>query len=241
MKLSLLDVVQTILSSLDSDEVNSLSDTVESRQVALVARTAYENIIARSDLPEHKGIFTLDAFTDANFPTIMLVPDDVLHIEWIKYNIEVNPLLDDNFKYITILPVQQFTDLVQQLNPSDPNVGSNFHGAYKFYYKTDTHPSFCTIINDLDVIFDAYDSSVDTTLQASKTMCYGLSSPTFQMIDEFVPDLDDQQFVLWLNEAKSLAFLELKQMPHAKADLEARRGWSSIQRTKYVNKPNAFD
>jgi hypothetical protein len=172
---------------------------------------------------------------------MMLVPGNVLHIEWIKYNIETNPDLDDNFRYITILPIQQFTDLVQQLNPAETNVGSNFLGDYKFYYKTDTHPSFCTIINDTDVVFDAYDSSVDTTLQASKTMCFGLAAPTFQMTDDFVADLDDQQFALWLNEAKSLAFFELKQMPHAKADLEARRGWNSLQRTKYVHKPNAFD
>jgi len=62
------------------------------------------------------------------------------------------------------------------------------------------------------------------------------------MGDTFIPELDDQQFPLLLNEAKSLAFFELKQTPHTKAEQEARRQWTSLQRDKSVDdKPSSFD
>ncbi len=52
---------------------------------------------------------------------------------------------------------------------------------------------------------------MDTTLQTSKTLCYGQIIPTFTLEDSFIPDLDDTQFPLLLNEAKAIAFVELKQ------------------------------
>jgi len=47
-----------------------------------------------------------------------------------------------------------------------------------------------------------------------------------------VPELLPQQFQLLINEAKSLAWAELKQVPHQKAELSARRNWRHLQRTR---------
>ena len=56
---TLLRLVQDILSSLDSDEVNSISDTPESLQVANIVRTTYEDLVSLLDLPEHFSFFEL--------------------------------------------------------------------------------------------------------------------------------------------------------------------------------------
>ena len=40
-KLTLLDMVQRTLSSMDSDTVNSFDDTIESEQVAYIIRDVY--------------------------------------------------------------------------------------------------------------------------------------------------------------------------------------------------------
>jgi len=62
------------------------------------------------------------------------------------------------------------------------------------------------------------------------------------MADSFEPDIDPEQVPLLLNEAKSLAYFELKQTPHVKAEQEAKRQWSSLQKDKSVdNKPSYFD
>jgi hypothetical protein len=73
-------------------------------------------------------------------------------------------------------------------------------------------------------------------------MVWGNLITPFQMVDTFIPDLDDNQFPLLINEAKELAFFELKQMPHSLADKEVKRQWSQVQKNKSLeNKPGYFD
>lgn len=243
MKMTLLDMVQNILSAMSSDEVNSHTDNAESRQVAEIIRTSYFNIISRAQLPENKQLFSLDASGDPDAPILMYRPDNISKIEWIKYDtnddlIPVGPI----YEYVTILPLQQFLDMVHQLDPEESYVDSLTLDEFTFYYRNDIRPTYCTIFKDYIVIFDSYNSAVDATLQESKSMCYGFTVPVFTMEDDFIPDLDDRQFPLLLNEAKSLAFFELKQMAHEKAEQEIRRQWRSMQHNKNtVDKPTNFE
>jgi len=273
MKLTNLQYVQSILSALGSDEVNSVSDTPESLQVLECLRTTYFNIISRTDLPEHKQIIQLDPSLDVDIPVLMYVPTGVGKIDWLKYfNSSTNPDGTDTgfehdlntdivqgsgqtlstpygYDYVRILPFQEFIDMTQGFNPDNTDVSSftftdsknSFPGTYTFYYKTNKQPQFCTILSDYYVIFDGYDEEVDSTLQASKTMAYGEIIPGWESTDSFIPNIDEAQVPLLLNEAKSLAFYELKQMLHQKAEQESKRQWSSVQRDKsIVNKPSYF-
>ncbi len=54
MQMTLLELVQSIPSDLDSEDVNSISDTIEAEQIASVVRDTYYNIIAGRELPEHQ-------------------------------------------------------------------------------------------------------------------------------------------------------------------------------------------
>jgi hypothetical protein len=241
MKATVLDLVQNILSALDSDEVNSISDTTESRQVAQIVKTSYFNIMARADLPEHKAMFNLDASLSGDQPVLMSSPENVRHIEWIKYDVRTEEIADPTFRYVIILPLEQFLDTTQGVTTTDTTVGSMMLNGMLFYFKNNAHPCYCTIINDHLIVFDSYNSAVDTTLQSSKTMAFGLQTPTFLVEDNFIPEMDEQQFPLLLNEAKSLAFVELKQINHEKAEQESRRQWRTLQRTKDLKKPSYFD
>jgi hypothetical protein len=171
----------------------------------------------------------------------MIRPSEARRIDWIKYNKATVAFPEDHFDYVTILPIKQFTDLVQSFKTTEIDVGTLVLNDFTFYFKNGLAPTYCTIVDDVNVVFDSYDIDVDVTLQSSKTMCYGLVIPTFTLADAFIPDLDDQQFALLLNEAKSLAFVELKQAPNEKAELESRRQWRTLQRTKSLDKPLAFD
>jgi len=154
------------------------------------------------------------------------------------------------YQYVTILPIEQFLYMIGSFNPTDTDVGSftftdaanGFPVQATFYYKTNCQPKYCTIIGNYYVIFDSYDVSVDDTLQSSKTLCFGQVAPAFRMEDSFTPRIDDKQFPLLINEAKALAFFELKQVPHAKAEQEIKRQWTSVQKNKSTSGvPTAFD
>lgn len=244
MKLTLLDMVQSIGSSMNSDEINSISDTTESMQIAEIVKMSYFNIVSRANLPEQKLLFQLDPSLSIAQPNLMYIPSGIKKIEWLKYyDADADAT---QYKYVTLLPIQQFIDYVNTFDPSQSfvdtmNLTVNSE-TFLFRYRDDIQPTYATVLSDYYVIFDAFDGTIDTTLQASKTECYGLKATTWTMTDSFIPDLDDGQFPLLLNEAKSLAFFELKQTPHSKAEQEAKRQWTSLQRDKSVDdKPSSFD
>lgn len=273
---TVLDMTQEILSSMSSDEVNSIGDTTESLQVATILKRKYYDIISRASLPEHDQLIQLIPSNIPEMPVLMYVPDEVNKIEWIKYyntnpagssatpdsdyihdlnvDIQQNGNNDSNtppnYQYVTILPITQFIDYINGFSIGDANIGSytftddanGFPGNYTFLFQTDSQPRFCTVIGNKYVIFDSYDSTQDDTLQASKSMCWGQIAPTFKMEDDFIPRMDDKQYPLLINEAKALAWFELKQSAHQLANQEIKRQWSSIQKNKSVsNKPSYFD
>ncbi len=235
MKQTLLEIVQEVLESMESDSVNSISDTSEATTVAHIVRRAYWDMIGRLDPPEHYTLFELDA-TSSSTPVMMSVPTEIINIGWIRYNNATTDLTDPNFQPVTYLELGEFLARSLMLHTSDDNVASFDKtigdDSVTFLYTDDAFPTYYTTFDDNTVLFNSYDSDEDTNLQKTKTMCYGLSNPTFTLSDSFTPDLDARQFPLLVNEAKALAFAELKQVPHERAERNARRLWVSAQRTK---------
>lgn len=86
MKKTLLQMVQSILSSMDSDNVNSIDDTEEAMQVANFLKDSYFEIVSGLDLPNTFGIFQLQGSGDSTKPTVMYLPDGWNSIQWVKYN-----------------------------------------------------------------------------------------------------------------------------------------------------------
>jgi hypothetical protein len=82
---TLLEMTQNILSALSSDEVSSISDTVESLQVANIIKGKYYDMVHRSDPPQQNLLFQMTASGDSTKPTLMLMPSTVSRIDWIKY------------------------------------------------------------------------------------------------------------------------------------------------------------
>lgn len=363
-KMTLLDMTQNILSSLNSDQVNSIGDTPESLQVAEAIRTSYINLLGRLSMPEHNQPVQLVASNDLSSPTLMYLPEGCSRLVWLKYfdtnpadgnqfqtdqfgaysehdtntdlqnnaggwsttssssltmalgtatftdvgsNLNINigdsawmyPNQDANlniwmygtvtgyvgttltmnvtqvqgggtfsnwlisqlgpsalsypgYKDVRIIPVNDFIRMTSSFNATESDVESfsftinedatMLPASFTFYYKNDIQPRHCCVINNQYVIFDSYDNTQDSTLQASKTMGMAWIQPAFQMSDTFTPNMDDQRFSLLLNEAKSLAFFEIKNQPHQKAEVETKRQLASYQKYKSVaNRPNYFD
>ena len=52
-------MVQNILSDMDSEEVNSVSDTNEAEQIAEVLEATYHNMVSSRFIPEHSQTIKL--------------------------------------------------------------------------------------------------------------------------------------------------------------------------------------
>lgn len=229
-------MTQNILSALDSDEVNSISDTAESLQVATIIKTSFFDLISSLNLPEHHNVFELTATTSAT-PIMMNRPDLVTDIHWVKYNNATTEFPDNNFVDVTYLEFEEFIRRSYQLSEGNNNVetctittmGSD---TLQVNYLNDKFPEFYTSWCDTIILFDSYNAAEDSFLQKSKVQCYGEIVPEWSHTDNFIPKLDAKQFTLLLNEAKAQAFIELKQQANPKAEKRARRGWIQAQRTK---------
>lgn len=239
MKYSLLDLTQEIMASMDSDEVNSISDTTESTQVARIIRQAYFDLIDDLNPPEHYSIFELEASLDATKPTVMYTPIDINSVLWVKYDCKRFGDTNSDFREITFMPTHLFLDRMYRLNSEEDNVGTYTIGtvnnsAIEVKYVSDKAPNYYTVFgDDKTIIFDSYDSKVETTLQKSKTACYGKKAVVFLLEDSFIPDLDEPFFPRLLNEAKMLAFAELKSVNHEIANRNAKRSRNRSAARKY--------
>lgn len=218
MKLSLLDITQKILSSLDSDPVNSIDDTVESVQVADIVKESYYSLMAERDWPFLHQLGTLEGLADLSNRTKMRIPEDVNKIKWVKYN----------KKEIQWLPAPEFKHLVDTRTEEAGIVDSD-----GFVLNRD--PEYWTSYDDDYVIFDAINLENETTLHASNSSIYVVKAPTWQHIDTFVPDIPDKFFPTLLAEAKSQAFVELKQTSNAREETRARRGRVTMQNESWRN------
>lgn len=206
-KKTLLEMTQNILSAMDSDEVNSIGDTVESLQVAEVIRETYEYITVGIDVPGRSGIIKLDASGDVALPNYMTVPSNVERIEWIRYD-------GNTIEYKSPLA---FMDYV-----AGRGVGDEVTTIENMAIYNDRDPLFYTSFDDDTVVFDSFDSTEGSTLMQSKTLCWGQRSLAFDMEDSFIPLLPLDMFPRLLAEAKAACFVNFKQVSNATEERRAR-------------------
>jgi len=231
-KYTLLELVQDILSDMDSDEVNSISDTVESLQVAQIVRDVYFNIIQTKLFPTSKKLFSLTPYSDQTKPTHFHIPNNVYRIDWIKYDVRDSRTGKKSFSEITYLEPTEFVDTVYLRDSNESNIQVVTENGIELFIKNDSAPSYWTSFDDNTIIFDSFDSSLDNTLQESKLVAYGEVEPKWEMTNDFVPELPTRAFPYLLSEAKSVCFIKIKQEGSEKDELESRRQRARLARVK---------
>ena len=186
MRLTKLQLVQKVLSAIDSDNVNSISDTVESEQVGLIVDTIYDDLIGDFPWPYLRTNGVLEVTTTAH---VMKIPDTVLTLNDVYYNKEM----------ITYIDPVEMTDVLFNRDTTESNIDSN--GAY-----TDRDPIYWTSYDDQNVTFDGYDTSLVSAL--SYTDYYRIPVPMSSDTD--YPDLPARFHNIILYGAIADAFYDLK-------------------------------
>lgn len=240
-KRTLLDMTQKILSSMDSDEVDSITDTSEATQVAEIIENTFYDLVAESVIPEHRQLINLQGSATTARPTHMTLPDGVDSVIWVMYNIETTADSDLDYRPVEYKDPFEFLDFINGRSEAETNVTKVVDTVGNFLIRTDKMPEFFTTFDDQTLIFDSYDSAEESTLTGSRTLCLGRSLPTFSLSDTFIPDIDDHLFPLLYNEAKSQCFEDLKQTVNRKAEQRARKlrtlNHRSRNRVDFSNSP----
>lgn len=224
MKKTLLELVQDILSDSDTDEVNSIDDTVESQQVAQIVRTCYEEMMSNRNWPHTRKLVQLDGLSDSSKPNYLKLPDNLKELEVVRYETQ---RVDQTQTILTDLKYKDpdaFLRYVSSRNSDNDNVTTviDFSGS-KLLIINDLAPTYWTSFDDTHIVCDSWNSAIDDTLKKSKSQCLAYLTPTWSHVDEFVPDLPVDAFSALQEEAKSTAFLVLKQMNNQKAEQKAQR------------------
>jgi len=237
MKRTLLELVQSILNDMDSEQVNSIDDSVEALQIASVIEDTYYNLISNRHIPEHSRLINLTSLSDNTRPTHFKYPTGTKQLDLVEYNVAT----DGTWEYKEIEFVEPLIFLTRQPSSSDTNVVevTDVNSTAKIFVYDNEMPSFYTSFDDEHIVMNSYDSSVEVILAASKTRAFGTMYPTFTVSDSFTPDIDDNLFPYLLAEAKSTCFSLFKAGADPKIEQAAKRLKSYTQNDMYRTKrPN---
>lgn len=222
MKMTLLEMVQDILSEMDSDEVNSLDDTIEAGQVATIIKNTYFLMCSNRNWGDENELTTLDHVGIIPMPTHLKIPDDIKKLDYLAYNNVKRGSDRDEYVTVKYKHPDEFLKMVQN-RPSDKDHYQEVQdfGGVKMFIRNNQNPRYWTSFDDQHIICDSYDITEDTTLKVSKTQAMVVRAPRWEYREDFVPKLPVEAFAALLADAKGTAFFSLKQMQNAKAEAAA--------------------
>ena len=233
-KFTLLQIVQDILSDMSSDTVNSIDDTEEATQVAQIVQSTYNSMLTNRNWPHTKRTIQLTAYADGTKPTHMYLPQNVKELVTVSYNkqkhtsprILYEPVrFKENDDFLRLANLNDSTQATTQL-VTDPS-------GIQLLIKNNKAPDFWTSFDDTTMVFDSYDSTIDSTIQTSKTQVLAYITPVFSMTDGYTPDLPEEAFMALIEEAKSRAMFRLKATQDIKAEQESTRQQKWLSRKSW--------
>lgn len=230
-RMSLLEIVQRTLDVMNHDNVNSISDTIESRQIAEEARVVYYELMDREDWPHLIKLLPLEPSPDLDHPNYMKIPVDVVRIDEVRYEATESDETRRQFRTVMYLHPNEFLDLVYMRNSDDTNTEEieDYSGA-TLLILNDAAPRYWTSFDDEYVVFDSYDSIVSDTLLQSKSSVLVKQIPTWTVSDSFIPDMPDHMFSTYLAEVTAACFTYWKQGQSIKDEQRAARGIARLRK-----------
>lgn len=242
MSKTLLQITQEILQDIGGDDVSSIFDTEEAEAVAQHVVSTYDNLVASENWPWMRRITQLVPSGDSNFPNYMTLPSNVKKLEVINY--DTARVTDTRKKYEQIYykDVDDFLRYVNARNDTDSNVQVvTDPSGVQFNIRDDIFPRYWTSFDDQNIIFDAYDSAVDTTLQASKSQAIVYILLTISLQDDSVPDLPNDALRLLIEEATVRAQWKEKEQQDPESIKAATKQRRFMSREAWqTNKPTRY-
>jgi hypothetical protein len=139
-KMTVLDMVQDIMSDMNSDNVNDINDTPESLRVAQIIKSTYFEMIDNRNWPHLRTVQQLDSAVASN-KVRMAIKDGVKEVISIRYNIRSATDTKDRYEEIRYLDPEDFMDMTNSRNSAETNVEViTDYGLTKFFIRNDKKP-----------------------------------------------------------------------------------------------------
>jgi hypothetical protein len=231
--MTLLALTQNILSAMNSDEVNSITDTVESQQVADEIHTTFNDLYTNHDFGTFEGLVNLESPSNTTTPHILKLPTNVQFIKWLKYKDYRNTSSNVTYKDLTFLEPEVFIQhIVEQSNPSSYTFVQLLPtSTVQYPVANNKAPRYYTVLEDNQtIVFDAFDKDHESFLTGSSSLAWAVLYKTFLMEDSFVPPIPASEFPHLLAEAKSACFINIKEIANSNEATRARRQLVKSQR-----------
>ena len=222
--MNLLDITQEILNEMDGDVVNSIFDTEESEQVANIVRSTFRAMASNSNWPSHRRLTKVVPSTDSATPTHMTLASDVKEVVSIHYNTAKDGVTRREYTQMEYLQPEQFMMKTNSRNSDSANtvVVVDSTGV-ELLITNNKAPSYFTSFDDTTLVFDSFDSVVDSTLQASKVQTIAYLLVELALSDSAVPDLPPDALTALVEESKSRCQSKIRQFNDVKSEQEAQR------------------
>ena len=231
-----LSMVQNILSSMDSDNVNSISDTEEAMQVETVLQETYENITSRRHWEFMKKTRQLENVIDTTRPTKFKIPEDVLRVTCFRYKTfkEGTSPQEFSWKELKYLLPCDFIDHVQSRNITQLAAESRAitvlnDDSVEMYIITDVEPEFWTSFDDQFIYLDNWVQVDSNTVVQTRTSITVVEQKPFVTGDTAIQALPPEMFPLLVSESKSTCWLTFKGVANQKAEQIASRQYNKMR------------
>lgn len=217
-KLTLLSIVNTYMDMTDGFRVSSIDDTIESQQVAAIAEKVYFDIQSEVfNTSMHKELVQLEALADVTKPNYLRLPDDALNIDHgqVMYNIaQATSTSTLKFVDIAYLTPTEFLRAVGERSTAQPNTEIvTDDSGYQFVIQNTVAPQFYTSFDDIHLVFDSFDSEVDTTLQSSKSGIVVTKLGSFTNSDTYIIEFPEWFHQGYQNAVIAEASVALREEP----------------------------
>lgn len=239
-KQTLLSVVNTYMDYTDGFRVASIDDTIEGQQVASICEKVFYDLvndIFNNNLTEN--LIQLEALADSTKPNYLRLPDTASKIKESKvmYNVATGASGAStlNIKQIPFVRPQEFLDTIglRSTNQTNTQVVTDYSG-YQMVIQNKTAPQFFTTFDDEHLVFDSFDSDVDSTLQSSKSGILTSEQRTFTPSDTYIIDLPEYFHQTYVNAVIAEASEVLREEPIFSVARKARIGIAKARKKERI-------
>lgn len=242
-KPTLLKLTQDILVELNGDQVNSISDTQESSDIADIVVRVHDELIDELELPSNRKLIVLEGIADLTKPNYLRLPENVERMEWLKY--DIRPTLTSNADYYDIHYLSPY-DFVTHCAARPELDTTNYQIVYeaatvKLIIGKQDRPAYWTSFDDKYIVLDSYDLDVDSTLQGSKTLAEALVRPVLVKADASIPELPENLFNILYVQALNRCYSSLRQTINPKTERVESRFRVRTQRNKHRSRREVMD